>query len=338
MTDESHRIELAHGGGGRRTSQWIQERILTRFGSGPLQGLPDAARVACGPSDVVFTTDSYVVTPLEFPGGNIGSLAVNGTVNDLAVSGARPRWLSLALILEEGVPLDTVDRVLDTVRTCADACGVQVATGDTKVVERGRGDGLYINTAGIGEPLDGYRIDPSRIQTGDVLIVSGSVGDHGMTVMAARERLACAESLESDCAPVHRLVEVLTPRLSRDVRFMRDPTRGGLATVVNEIVHHRRIGVRLDEQAIPVHPAAAATAELLGVDILHVACEGRVLAVVSEPTADDILSAWRKLPEGLEAAIIGRVTDDAGRVSCETVTGGHRLLDVPLGEILPRIC
>lgn len=338
MTDKEQTIQLAHGGGGRLTADWIRARVLSRFGEGPLASLPDAATVRCGGESIVFTTDSYVVSPLEFPGGDIGCLAVHGTVNDLAVAGARPQWLSLALILEEGLPLSTADRILDSIKTCADRCGVTVATGDTKVVERGRGDGMYINTAGIGTRHDGFELSLDRVEPGDLLIVSGPVGDHGMAVMAAREGIDIRPGPVSDTGPVHRLTAAITECAPRAVRFMRDPTRGGVAAVVNEMVHGRTWGLAIEETSLPTWPATRAAAEMLGIDLLNVACEGRVLALVDAASAEDILAYWRGLPEGEAAVIIGRVTDEAGRAVLETVTGGRRLIDVPLGENLPRIC
>jgi hydrogenase expression/formation protein HypE len=330
-------ILLAHGGGGVLSRNLVRDEIVSRFGAGPLQGLPDAARVPLGNNELIFTTDSYVVTPPEFPGGNIGSLAVHGTVNDIAVSGGRPRWLSLGLILEEGLPLDLLRRILDAVQTAAAACGVQVATGDTKVVAHGQCDRIYINTAGVGEPLPGFRLAPDAIRPGDAVLVSGTLGDHGMAVLAARNNIGIRSGPVSDSAPVHRLVAALAP-VAPQVRFLRDPTRGGVAAVTNEIAEGRSFGVQLQEQALPFAAGTRAAAEMLGLDLLDVACEGRVLAVVAADAADAALAAWRALPEGAQAARIGAITTRSGQVVLETLMGGHRLVDLPQGEVLPRIC
>lgn len=331
------RILLGHGGGGRLTRDLIDREIVSRFGNGPLQGLPDGARLNVEGGEIVFSTDSFVVSPLEFPGGDIGKLAVHGTVNDVAVSGGQPRWLSLALIIEEGLELARLRRILDSIAEAARECGVTVATGDTKVVARGQCDGLYINTAGIGEPIEGLRPDIKKISCGDVVIASGSLGDHGMAVMAAREGLGFAQGLRSDTAPVHRLVQAAA-RWAPDVKFMRDPTRGGAAAVLNEVVDGRDFGVVIQETALPYSKEARAISEVLGIDLLHVASEGRLLLVCSADRGDDILKAWQELPEGKGAAVIGRVTQDKGRVLLETAIGGRRMIDVPQGELLPRIC
>jgi hydrogenase expression/formation protein HypE len=330
-------IQLAHGGGGVLSRNLLRDEIVPRFGNGPLEGLPDAARVPVGGRDVVFTTDSYVVSPIEFPGGNIGSLAVHGTVNDLAVSGARPRWLSLGLILEEGLPFDLLRRVLDTVRDAAAACDVRVATGDTKVVARGQCDGLFINTAGVGEPIPGFRLDASAIRRGDTVLASGTLGDHGMAVLAARHGIDITSGPVSDTAPVHRLVDAAEP-FAAGVRFMRDPTRGGPAAVLNEVVEARPFGILLRETLLPFSTGARSAAELLGLDLLNVACEGRLLLVADRGAGDAILEAWRRLPEGRDACHIGDVNDRAGLVLLDTVMGARRLVDVPQGEVLPRIC
>ena len=336
MSNET--IQLGHGGGGRLSRELIQAEIVPRFGQGPLRGLPDGATLplpVC--SGLVFTTDSYVVQPVEFPGGNIGDLAVHGTVNDLAVCGAIPRWLSLALILEEGLPLATLRRVLDAVKRAADDCGVMVVTGDTKVVARGQCDGLYVNTAGIGERMEGFDLGAGRVAPGDHVIVSGPVGDHGMAVLAAREGIRITHGVASDTGPVHRLVQSLRD-LAPAVKFMRDPTRGGLAAVLNEVVEERDVGILLREPVIPYSTGAKAAAELLGVDLLQVASEGRMIVVAEAGVSDAILRAWRNLPEGRGAVCIGEATEGKGRVVLETVTGGRRLVDVPRGELLPRIC
>lgn len=331
-------VQLAHGGGGRLSAELVAQEILPRFGNGPLKSLPDAARVALGKGEIIFSTDSFVVQPLFFPGGDIGRLAVHGTVNDIAVAGGRPVWLSLAMIIEEGFPLDDLRRVLDSVRDAAAECGVCVATGDTKVVKRGQCDGLYVNTAGLGEPIEGYTLDAASVRPGDVLLASGPLGDHGMAVLSAREGLIRKGGPVSDTGPVHRLVLAARPWASA-VRFMRDPTRGGTAAVLNEICAGKPFGMALDEGSLPFSPATRSLAETLGVDLLHVASEGRMLAVVAPEAEGPILDAWRALPEGRGASRIGRaVPKPAGAVVLETAIGGRRLVDMPQGELLPRIC
>ena len=334
----ARRIELAHGGGGARSAEWVREEILPRFGAGPLAALPDAARLTAPAGDLVFSTDSFVVSPPVFRGGNIGHLAVHGTVNDLAAAGGRPLWLSLALVLEEGLDHDLLTVVLDSIRDAAADCGVGIVTGDTKVVARGQCDRLFITTAGIGLVWPELAPGADRIRPGDILLASGPLGDHGMAVLCARQGLAPDSGPASDTGPVHRLVEALRP-LGPAVRFMRDPTRGGAAAVWNELVADRPFGLFVEESALPVSPAARAVAEMLGVDLLHSPSEGRLLLVCAPEAAEAALAAWRARAEGRQAAIIGRVTDrHAGCVVLDTVGGGARLVDWPQGEVLPRIC
>jgi hydrogenase expression/formation protein HypE len=288
----------------------------------------------------VFTTDSFVVQPFEFPGGNIGDLAVHGTVNDLAVAGARPLWLSLALILEEGLPLTDLRRVLDSLKHAADDCGVTVVTGDTKVVARGQADGIYINTAGIGAALEGFSLSPDNMMPGDRVLVSGSVGDHGAAVLTAREGIDLVNGPDSDSAPVHRLV-LAVQHLGSAVRFMRDPTRGGLASVLNELVEERDIDIVLSEATIPVSKRTNAVTEILGLDVLHLASEGRMLLVCAADAEERILDVWHNMQEGAGAATIGVVKKSdggCGRLILDTRAGGRRLVDSPRGELLPRIC
>jgi hydrogenase expression/formation protein HypE len=332
-------IQLAHGGGGRLSRDLISREILTRFGNGPLRGLPDGATLPSPGETLVFTTDSFVVSPIEFPGGNIGHLAVHGTVNDLAVCGAAPKWLSLAMIMEEGLPLDVLCRVLDSVQAAASDCGVTIATGDTKVVARGQCDCLFLNTAGIGAHMADFNLNPASIREGDVVIVSGTLADHGMAVLAARDHIDIANGPESDTAPVHRLVASLQ-NVAESIRFMRDPTRGGAAAVLNEIVEGRDCGIMIREADLPFSVGTRAVSELLGLDPLHAASEGRVIAVCAPEAQESVQAAWRALPEGRDTTCIGRVTREAGagRVVLETCTGGRRLVDVPRGELLPRIC
>ena len=330
-------ILLSHGGGGRMSHQLLEREIVSRFGTGPLQSLPDAASLTLDSRQICFTTDSFVVHPLEFPGGNIGDLAVHGTVNDLAVSGARPRWLSLGLILEEGLPLATLRRVLDAVQKAAAQCDVAVVTGDTKVVRRGQCDGMYINTAGIGEAMPGFALSLASIVPGDRLLVSGTLGDHGAAVLSVREGFQMQNGPVSDSRPVHRLVQAAAA-LAADIRFMRDPTRGGLATVLNEMVAGQQWGIFLRAPDLPFSPGTQALAEMLGLDLLHVASEGCLVLLCAESVAEAILARWRALPEGVDARAIGQVTTQAGRVILETAIGGQRVVDVPSGELLPRIC
>ncbi|MEI7902718.1 MAG: hydrogenase expression/formation protein HypE [bacterium] len=330
-------IQLAHGGGGRLTRELIEREIVPRFGNGPLRGLPDGATLPSPGDRLVFTTDSFVVQPLEFPGGNIGDLAVYGTVNDLSVCGGEPKWLSLALIIEEGLPFSVLGRILDSVRAAADVCGVTVATGDTKVVARGQGDGLYVNTAGIGLALPEFTLGPERIREGDCVLVSGTLADHGMAVLSARQNMDFMNGPRSDTGPVHRLVKAVR-EFGANIRFMRDPTRGGAATVLNEMAEGRELGILLKENDLPLAPATRAVAEMLGIDPLHVASEGRLILICAADAAHAILNRWRALPEGAGAVSLGTVIRDRGRVVLETVTGGCRLVDVPRGELLPRIC
>jgi len=334
----AERIQLGHGGGGRLSRSLINSEIVTRFAQkGPLAGLPDGASLQIGNSEIVFSTDSFVVSPLEFPGGDIGKLAVHGTANDIAVSGATPLWISLALIIEEGLELALLRRILDSIRLASVETGVQIVTGDTKVVARGQCDRLFINTAGIGRKIKSLNTGIHRIQQGDKVLTSGTLGDHGMAIMAAREKLTLNEKLYSDTCSVHRLVAEAS-QWGEGVKFMRDPTRGGIASVLGEIVEDRSFGIVLNEDAVPYNPQARAVAEVLGIDMMHVACEGRMLLICSPDSAEGICSAWRTLPEGTGAAVIGEVTDDKGRLILETGIGGRRMVDIPQGELLPRIC
>lgn len=320
MNADDKYIQMAHGGGGRLSRELIECEIVSRFGSGPLRGLPDGATLPSPGEQLVFTTDSFVVNPLEFPGGNIGDLAVHGTVNDISVCGGVPRWLSLALILEEGLPLTVLRRVLDSVQKAAADCGVSVVTGDTKVVARGQGDGVYINTAGIGAVLSGFKLGVERIQAGDCVLVSGTLADHGMAVLAARQKMDFKSGPQSDTGSVQRLVQVVE-EFGAGVRFMRDPTRGGAAAVLNEIVEGRDIGILLREHDLPLTPAVRAVAEMLGIDPLHVASEGRVILICAPECVAEILSRWRELPEGSGAVSLGSVISEKGRVVMESLSG-----------------
>lgn len=330
-------IQLAHGGGGFLTHELIRTEILSRFGEGPLASLPDAATLPHSGDHLIFTTDSFVVQPLIFPGGDIGDLAVYGTANDLAVCGGRPRWISLALILEEGLPLATLRKILDSVQRAVQRCQISVVTGDTKVVPRGQCDGLYLNTAGIGECLPGFKTGAASLRPDDVVLTSGTLGDHGAAVVVARGQIPLLNGPRSDTGPVQYLVQALGPWAS-SIRFMRDPTRGGAAAVLNEMIETQPVGLRIDEKDLPIDPAVRAVAELMGLDPLHLPSEGRILAVCAPDAVESVLAAWRALPEGRGACRIGRVTGDAGRVILNTLAGGKRLVDQPRGELLPRIC
>lgn len=335
--DAHEHVLLDHGSGGRLTHRLIAERIAPRFG---LQAgdLTDAAAVSVGDADVAFTTDSFVVQPPVFPGGSIGTLAVCGTVNDLAVAGARPVALSCGLILEAGVSMALVDRVLEDMATTAAAAGVRIVAGDTKVVEHGAADQLFINTAGIGQFVDGPRPHPDRIDPGDVVLISGPIGEHGIAVMLERSDADLRAEVTSDCAPVWPLVAAALES-GAAIHAMRDPTRGGVATVLNEWTQGRAWGISVEESVVPVRPAVANVCEVLGLDPLYVACEGRIVLACPEADSDRVLAAWTKEAGGSSAAVMGRVdTADPGRVVLETRIGGRRRLDMLTGAQLPRIC
>jgi hydrogenase expression/formation protein HypE len=332
------RITLSHGAGGKATHNLVEAVFLDAFRNPTLEPLPDAATLTLGDTRLAFTTDSFVVSPLFFPGGDIGELAVNGTVNDLAMAGARPLWLSCAMILEEGFPTDDLRRVVASMAGAARRAGVQIVTGDTKVVQRGKGDGCYINTAGVGVLERDVALDPASARPGDVVLVSGPIGDHGITVMLARGELDIIADVESDTAPMHELAAALL-NAATDTRLLRDATRGGVATVLNEVASASRVAVVLDESAIPVRDEVRGASELLGIDPLYVACEGRLVAVVPPGQADDALAALRAHPEGEGASVIGEVAaDPPGLVLLRTGFGGTRIVDMLVGDPLPRIC
>jgi hydrogenase expression/formation protein HypE len=329
-------ITLAHGSGGKATQTLVEAVFLDAFRNPILEPLDDGARFGVDGASLAFTTDSYVVSPLFFPGGDIGDLAVNGTVNDLAVSGAEPLHLSAGFILEEGFPVADLRRVVASMRAAAEAAGVRIVTGDTKVVQRGRADGCYINTAGIGvirAPLGG------ETRPGDAVIVSGPIGEHGVTIMLARGELDIESDLASDTAPLNGLVATLRRACGDGVRRMRDATRGGVATILNEIAAGAGVAVVVDEDAVPVRPDVRGACELLGIDPLYVACEGRMVAVVAADAADAALTALRSHPLGEGAAVVGRIRDDPpGLVLLRTAFGGTRIVDLLVGDPLPRIC
>ena len=331
-------IVLGHGSGGRLSADLIQHLFVPLFDNPTLASLNDQAVLELNGVRLAFTTDSFVVNPLFFPGGDIGSLAVHGTINDLAVSGAQPLFLSAGFILEEGLAMDDLGRVVTSMARASREAGVQVVTGDTKVVEKGHGDGLFINTAGIGLVPAGMRIAADQARPGDRVIVSGTIGDHGMAIMSVREGLAFESELVSDSAPLHTLVAAMLDA-TREIHCLRDATRGGVAAVLNELAGQSRVGIDLDESAIPVRPAVQAACEMLGMDPLYVANEGKLVAVVPAEQADAVLYAMRRHPYGRDAAIIGQVVEKhSGLVVARTAIGGRRVVDMPLGEILPRIC
>jgi hydrogenase expression/formation protein HypE len=331
------RITMSHGSGGKATHTLIEAVFLDAFRNPLLEPLEDAAQLAVNGARIALTTDSYVVSPIFFPGGDIGDLAVNGTVNDLAVSGATPLYLSAGFILEEGFGVADLQRVAESMRDAAAAAGVQVVTGDTKVVQKGKADGCYINTAGVGVVRDAG-LGVARAQPGDAIIVSGPIGDHGITIMLARGELDIEADVQSDTAPLNGLVATLLDAVP-SVRAMRDATRGGVATILNEIAKAADVGVLAVEDQIPVRPEVRGASELLGIDPMYVACEGRLVAVVPGEDADRAVAALRGHPLGQQAAVIGRVrAEQPGIVQLKTAFGGTRIVDLLVGDPLPRIC
>ena len=331
-------IQMAHGGGGRIMRELLEQVMLPAFRNEALDGRHDSAVVTLNGSRIAFTTDTYVVKPRFFPGGDIGKLAVYGTVNDLAVSGAKPLYLTCAMVLEEGLPVEELQRVIASMRGAAAECGVTIVTGDTKVVDRGKGDGIFINTAGLGLVPEGVQIGPRMVQPGDAVLVSGDLGRHGIAVMSVREGLAFETPIESDCASVLPLAQALLDGGLR-VHCLRDPTRGGVASVLNEIALDGGVGIELQESAIPVLPGVAGACEMLGLDPLYVACEGRMVVFVPGEEADQALTLLQGAQGGAGARIIGRVTAEGkGTVLVQTVLGTRRILDLLSGEQLPRIC
>ena len=335
---EYAQILLAHGGGGRLMHQLIEEIIVPAFRNPLLDVRHDSAVFEMGGARLAFTTDSYVVRPLFFPGGDIGTLAVNGTVNDLAMAGARPLYLSASFVLEEGLPVDTLRRILESMRRAADAAGVQIVTGDTKVVDRGKGDGIFITTAGVGTIEHSLCIAPSSVRPDDAVLLSGDVGRHGMAIMAMREGLEFETTIESDCAPLAGLVaDLLSAGI--EIHCLRDLTRGGLASALIEIAEAARIGIHIREAAIPVDEEVRGACEILGFDSLYVANEGRCVCFVPAAEAEAALRILRSHPLGKDAAIIGSAKSaDRGGVTLESRIGVTRIVDMLSGEQLPRIC
>jgi len=332
---EDDRITLAHGNGGRFMRELIEEVFARNLVESELDIQADAVPIDLNGGEVMITTDGFTVQPLEFPGGDIGSLAVHGTTNDLAVAGARPLYLTLNAFIEEGLEVAQLDRIMGSLARAAQESGVKVSAGDTKVLRRGEGGGLYLATTGVGVRLAGVRPSMSHIRDGDIIIISGSVGDHGTAVMLAREDFGLRGELQSDAACVFKLTEALM-RFD-GLRFMRDPTRGGIASVAHEIVRATGFGVRL-EATIPVRDQVESVCDMLGYDPYYLACEGRVVAVIAPEQADDALALWRGLPNGEHAAKIGRIVADQKRVILETSLGGERFLEELEDDPLPRIC
>jgi hydrogenase expression/formation protein HypE len=357
-------IVMGHGAGGGMMSDLIEHLFAPAFDNEWLGQMGDSAAISLpdllagsqvGKSinkqqssiNIAFTTDSFVVSPLFFPGGNIGELAVYGTVNDLAMRGARPLFLSAGFILEEGLPMETLGNIVTAMAQACKKAGVKIATGDTKVVQKGHGDGLYINTSGIGLIPAGLDIGPRNARPGDAVLVSGTIGDHGIAVMSVREGLTFQTEIQSDTAPLYGLVEAMVgadlrvspPRGSSQVHCLRDATRGGLSAVLNELAGSSKVGIEFDERKVPLRPEVNAACEMLGLDPFYVANEGKLVAIVSADQAEYILAAMHSHPYGKDAAIIGKVVaEHPGLVTAKTSIGGMRLVDVPVGELLPRIC
>jgi hydrogenase expression/formation protein HypE len=333
------RVLLAHGNGGKLTHDLVERLFVPEFNNAMLRQLHDGAVLQVGDSRLAFSTDSYVVDPLFFPGGDIGELAVNGTVNDIAVCGARPLYLSVGLIIEEGLPMEDLRRIVRSMKNAAARAGVLLITGDTKVVDRGKGDKIFINTSGIGVIDEGIEILPTRISPGDKILLSGTIGDHGMTILSEREGLRFQSELRSDTAPLNGLVDGLLRSGGKEIHFLRDITRGGLATVLNEIASSSSRGITVTEEKIPVNLVVRSACEILGLDPLYVANEGKLVAIVDPPVADRLLKVMKRDPLGRNAAIIGEVVEaHPGRVFMRTTMGTSRIVDLLAAEQLPRIC
>ncbi|HEV2133365.1 MAG TPA: hydrogenase expression/formation protein HypE [Terracidiphilus sp.] len=332
-------IVMGHGGGGKLGAELVEHLFLPAFRNPALENLGDAAVLELGGARLALSTDSFVVQPLFFPGGSIGELAVNGTVNDLAVSGAVPRTLSAGFILEEGFPLAQLAAIVQAMAKAAAAAGVQIVTGDTKVVERGHGDGCYINTAGVGVLREGINVGPHRVRPGDAILVSGTIGDHGMAIMSVREGLEFESPIRSDCAALNGMIGAVLDAVGGAVRAMRDPTRGGLASTLNEIAQASDVGVVIDEAKVPVRAEVQSACELLGLDPVYVANEGKAVFFVAPQAADKVLGVLRAHPLGRDAARIGQATGEhKGMLIARTAMGASRVIAMQIGEQLPRIC
>jgi hydrogenase expression/formation protein HypE len=332
-------VLMAHGGGGRLTNMLVERMFAPAFANPALDTLHDGAVLEVGEKRLAFATDAFTISPLFFPGGNIGSLAVHGTVNDLAMCGAMPLALSTSFILEEGLPMEDLWRIVQAMQEATQAVGVPIVTGDTKVVDRNKGDGIFITTTGIGHIADGVDISPRRVVPGDVVLVSGAIAVHGIAILSLREGLEFETTLESDTAPLHTLVARLLAAGGPRVHALRDPTRGGLSSALNEIAAQAQVGIQLEEKHIPLGEEVRGACEILGLDPLYVANEGKCLAIVASDVAEEVLAAMRSHPLGGEAAAIGQVVDEhAGRVVLRSRVGGKRVVDMLSGEQLPRIC
>lgn len=332
-------VLMAHGGGGRLSQMLVERMFAPVFDNPALELLHDGALLNVGGSRLAFSTDSFVVSPLFFPGGDIGSLAIYGTVNDLAMCGARPLGLSAGLIIEEGLAMETLWQVVQSMQAAARCAGVSIVTGDTKVVERGKGDGIYINTSGVGLVAAGVELAPRRARAGDRVLISGSIAMHGIAIMSVRAGLDFETTIVSDSAPLNGLVEQVLAVGGEQVHVLRDPTRGGLSSTLNEIASQGQVGVRLEEVRIPIREEVAGACEILGLDPLYVANEGKCLVIVAPDAADAVLTSLRAHPLGQEAALIGEVVDEhVGRVMLRSRIGGLRVVDMLSGEQLPRIC
>ena len=332
------RVTLAHGSGGEPSQKLIKELFLKEFNNPFLSPLTDSAILTFGTNRIAFTTDSYVVKPLFFSGGDIGKLAVAGTINDLSVTGARPLFISCGLIIEEGFEYKTLEKIILSMKKTALEAGVQIVTGDTKVVEKGAADKIYINTAGIGLVMDGIELQRERIKDGDSIIINGTIGDHGISVLSKREGIELESEIESDCKPLNSLIMAVLES-GADIKFMRDPTRGGLAATLNEFANGMEWGILLDETEIPIRDEVRSVSDILGFDPLYIANEGKVVVIVSSKDKDKVLNIMKNHPHGKEAKSIGEiVSSPKDIVALKTVVGGTRIVDMPSGEQLPRIC
>lgn len=332
-------IELYHGSGGSLTNKLISEIFYKNFSNQTLLEAGDSAHLKIESNKISFTTDSYVITPRFFKGGNIGKLAVCGTVNDLAVSGAKPLYLSCGFIIEEGFPIDELEKIVEEMAKAAKEAGVSIVTGDTKVVPSGCVDGLFINTSGIGVIMEGVEISPTRMSEGDLVIITGTLGDHGTTIMLERESFDIDSDIKSDCAPLNKMLGTLSSELGSAVKVMRDPTRGGLAATLNELSAQGNIGIKLIEDKIPVNPYVEGVCEMLGLEPIYMANEGKAIVIVDKESADKAVEILKGFEYGKNACLIGEITNIHGtKVFMETVTGGNRIVDMPTGDPLPRIC
>jgi hydrogenase expression/formation protein HypE len=330
-------IVMGHGSGGKMMADLIEHLFAPAFDNEWLAQMGDSTALELPAGKAAFTTDSFVVSPLFFPGGNIGELAVYGTVNDLAMRGAKPFYLSAGFILEEGLPMETLGNIVTNMAAACKKAGVKIATGDTKVVQKGHGDGIYINTSGLGVIPADVDIGPANARPGDVVLVSGTMGDHGIAIMSVREGLTFETEIKSDTAPLNGLVEAMMA--AGKIHCLRDATRGGLAAVLNELASSSKVGIEFDEKKVPIRPEVNAACEMLGLDPLYIANEGKLVAILPEEMAEDVLAAMRGHGYGKNATIIGRVVSEhPGLVTAKTAIGGMRVVDIPAGELLPRIC